>query len=100
MSFSRRRVQLALPVLVVAPLLVFSLTGSALGAPHGQGEGPRQEGGHATAYDGGPSRGGDDAGALSARAQEYASERIAPGSSVSAGALLAAREQAAAGGVV
>ena len=96
MSFSRRRVRLALPVLVVAPLLVFSLTGSALGAPHGQGEGPRQKGGHATAYDGGPSRGGDDAGALSARAQEYASERTAPGTSVSAGALLAARDQAAA----
>ena len=52
-------------------------------------------GGRAPAYDGGPSRGGDDAGSLADRAQQYTAQRTAPGTSVSAGALLNARAQAA-----
>ncbi|MEO6999042.1 MAG: hypothetical protein ABI112_13250 [Terracoccus sp.] len=48
-------------------------------------------------YDGGPARAsGDDEGAIADRAGQYASMRSAPGTSVSAAALVAARAQAAA----
>ncbi len=93
---SRRTAWLALPALASAPLLVLALTGSALASSAGHGSAPRHKGGHATAYDGGPSRTGDDGGALSDRAAQYTGERTAPGTSVSAGALLSARAQAAA----
>ena len=96
MPSSRLRFRLALPALVTAPVLVLSLTGSAVASPHGSHQVPRHKGGHATAYDGGPSRGGDDAGSLADRAAQYTAERTAPGNHVSAAALLAARQQAAA----
>jgi len=86
-----------LPAVVLSSVLALSLTGTAYAAQNqGHGSYHRPKGGHATAYDGGPSRSGDDAGAIEDRAAEYAAERSAPGNHVSAGALLAARAQAAA----
>jgi len=93
---SRLRFRLALPALVTAPVLVLSLTGSAVASTHGSHQVSRHKGGHATAYDGGPSRAGDDGGNLADRAEQYTAERTAPGNHVSAAALLAARTQAAA----
>ncbi len=82
---------------MLSSVLALSLTGTAYAAQNqGHGSYHRPKGGHATAYDGGPSRSGDDAGAIEDRAAEYAAERSAPGNHVSAGALLAARAQAAA----
>ena len=96
MSSRRRRLRVAVPALVSAPVLALSLTGSAFATAPSHGHSyDRAHGGHATAYDGGPSRAGDDGGSLADRAQEYAAQRTAPGTSVSAGALLSARAAAA-----
>ena len=90
------RLRRAAPAAVVGSLLALSLTGTALAAPHqSNGSYPRHKGGHATAYDGGPSRAGDDGGSLADRAAEYSFQRSAPAASVSAAALLAGRAQAA-----
>ncbi|GAB2909898.1 exo-alpha-sialidase [Rhodococcus aerolatus] len=81
---------------VVAAALVLATSGNALAAKPGHGPGPRPPG-HATAYDGGPARaGGDDAGEIADRAEEYSQARTAPAGSVSAAALVSARAQAAA----
>ena len=95
MSSSRRCMGLALPPLLSVSLVALSLVGSAFAAPSSHGVMRRSPGGRAPAYDGGPSRGGDDAGSLADRAQQYTAQRTAPGTSVSAGALLNARAQAA-----
>ena len=86
----------SVPVLLVSAALLLSTSGGALAAKPGHGPGPRPKG-HATAYDGGPARaGGDDAGEIADRAGEYSAARSAPAASVSAGALVSARAQAAA----
>ncbi len=78
-------------VLVCGPLLLF-VAGTAGASPgNGNDHKPR----HTLGYDGGPARGGDDGASIADRAQQYASMRSAPGSAVSAGALIAARGQAA-----
>ncbi|HEV7148340.1 MAG TPA: hypothetical protein VGN48_15220 [Pedococcus sp.] len=64
----------------------------ATAAPGGNGH----KHGHEVGYDGGPARAGDDGQAVIDRAQQYSQQRTAPGTSVSAGALTAARAQAAA----
>ena len=88
----RRRFILLVPALVTAPLLLLSATGNAGAAADSNGH---HKHGHATGFDGGPARGGDDGGSLADRAAEYSAARSAPGTNVSAAALIAARGQAA-----
>ena len=95
MTSARRTTRLALPALATVPLLALTFAASALASGHPHNSAPRHKGGHVTAYDGGPSRGGSDGGALFDRAAEYTAQRTAPGTSVSAAALLSARAQAA-----
>ena len=90
-SILRRRsvFSLVVPALVAAPMLLVSSTADAASSHHGDKHG------HMIGYDGGPARAGDDGGSLADRAAEYSYARSAPATSVSAAALLAARQQAA-----
>ena len=81
--------------MITAPVLALSLTGVGLAASHATGR-HGAKAGHEIGYDGGPARAGDDGGALMDRAAEYTGARTAPGTTVSAQALLAARQHAAA----
>ena len=81
------------PALVTAPMLLLSVPGGA-GASPGPNSGHKH--GHMTGLDGGPAHPDDPAGSLADQAAQYSAQRSAPGTTVSAGALLAARGQAAA----
>ena len=92
MSAYRRRVAALAPVILAVPLFCVSAAGDASASPGGG-----RHHGHQLGYDGGPARGGDDdGGSIADQAEEYSMARTAPGTSVSAGALVAARAQAAA----
>jgi len=80
------------PALVAGPLILMSAPGNADAA-----SGSSHKHGHALGLDGGPARdGGKDGQSIADLAAQYSAERSAPGATVSAAALLAARGQATA----
>lgn len=88
----RRRLAMLVPALVAGPLILMSAPGNADAA-----SGSSHKHGHALGLDGGPARdGGEDGQSIADLAAQYSAERSAPGATVSAAALLAARGQATA----
>jgi hypothetical protein len=86
-------IALAASAVVAAAGIVVANTALAGNTPSNNG----RKHGHMMGFDGGPARGGDDAGgSIADQAAQYSAERSAPGTSVSAAALIAARGQAAA----
>lgn len=89
MKRSRLLVTLGALTALTGPLILLSAPGGADAASNGT-----HRHGHVIGFDGGPARGGDDGASLADRAAQYSAERTAPGTTVSAAALLAARGQA------